>query len=346
MQPTRPLIGLLTTACTIAIMFTATTMTFAEATLDGVRLGSHVTGPKLTPSDLKGRVVVFEYWGVNCGPCVAAIPHVSDLATKYNPSQIVFVANHCQQGGVAAARSVWTSRAKSDLVTVIDQGRLPGANVSGIPRVFVFDHTGELVFDGRPMKMDAAIASAVSKSPGFLVAGGQYAKLASVARQLGRLRGNLTSAIKRVRAGLEAEDTQLKAEATDLMQRVEAWVAGELAKIDQFKADDPRFALEVADRMATYLRGDALGEKFAKIEAEMKADKQVMATIKSAVMLEKIEAVAADIGLSADPDKCKANRRNHGKIRQIAAGLKQLEEDYAQTPAAQQAAGYRTKWGL
>ena len=31
--------------------------------------GSHIHGPKLKASDLKGKVVFFEYWGINCPPC-------------------------------------------------------------------------------------------------------------------------------------------------------------------------------------------------------------------------------------------------------------------------------------
>ena len=34
--------------------------------------GSHIHGPKLKASDLKGKVVFFEYWGINCRPASPA----------------------------------------------------------------------------------------------------------------------------------------------------------------------------------------------------------------------------------------------------------------------------------
>jgi hypothetical protein len=31
----------------------------------GISLGTHIMGPKLTADDLKGRVILFEVWGIN-----------------------------------------------------------------------------------------------------------------------------------------------------------------------------------------------------------------------------------------------------------------------------------------
>jgi thiol-disulfide isomerase/thioredoxin len=33
--------------------------------------------------DLKGKVVVINFWGVWCGPCVKEMPEIQELATKY-----------------------------------------------------------------------------------------------------------------------------------------------------------------------------------------------------------------------------------------------------------------------
>jgi hypothetical protein len=36
-----------------------------KAKLDGATFGPHISGPKVEPADLKGRVVVVEFWGIN-----------------------------------------------------------------------------------------------------------------------------------------------------------------------------------------------------------------------------------------------------------------------------------------
>jgi thiol-disulfide isomerase/thioredoxin len=76
------------------------------AELKGVDLGTHLSGPRLTAADLSGKVVIFEYWGVNCPPCVANIPHVSELAAVASPEVLAVIANHCQGPGRTQWRCV------------------------------------------------------------------------------------------------------------------------------------------------------------------------------------------------------------------------------------------------
>jgi len=37
----------------------------SKSLLGSIRLGEHIYGPKVTQDDLKGRVVLIEYWGRN-----------------------------------------------------------------------------------------------------------------------------------------------------------------------------------------------------------------------------------------------------------------------------------------
>jgi thiol-disulfide isomerase/thioredoxin len=317
-----------------------------EATLEGVRLGAHVTGPPVTVADLAGRVVVFEYWGVNCPPCRAAIPHVSALQAEHGRDQLVVIANHCQGGGAATARAVWQKGASNDLVTVIDGGHLPGSNVRGIPRAFVFDHEGRLVYTGSPTRMDEAVAEAVSRSPGFLVAGRAFSALTTEARALGRMRGNLARTIGRIRAAAASDDPAEKEEAAFLLDRLETWSQRQWDRLERQRTDDPAAALETAEQMRDRLRGDPLGERFDKAYDTMRSDPAVRDAVKAADLLARVIAVADEIGLSTDPEACRANRRHHQRIRQVAAGLEMLERKYPQTPYATKAADCRRQWGL
>ena len=40
-------------------------------------------GEKLSLSDLKGKIVIVDFWGTWCGPCVQEIPHFVKLKQKY-----------------------------------------------------------------------------------------------------------------------------------------------------------------------------------------------------------------------------------------------------------------------
>lgn len=47
---------------------------------------------ELSLNDLKGKVVVLNFWGLGCGPCRAEIPELNKLVKKYADKDVVFIA--------------------------------------------------------------------------------------------------------------------------------------------------------------------------------------------------------------------------------------------------------------
>ena len=56
---------------------------FSLETLDGERINL---------SDLKGKIVVLNFWFIECAPCIAEMPALNKLAEEYQDSEVVFVA--------------------------------------------------------------------------------------------------------------------------------------------------------------------------------------------------------------------------------------------------------------
>jgi len=50
-----------------------------------------VNGTPLTDADLKGKVVVLDFWAVWCGPCIATFPHLIDWQAKYGKKDFVMI---------------------------------------------------------------------------------------------------------------------------------------------------------------------------------------------------------------------------------------------------------------
>ena len=50
-----------------------------------------VNGSPLTDADLKGKVVLLDFWAVWCGPCIATFPHLKEWNEKYADKGLVMI---------------------------------------------------------------------------------------------------------------------------------------------------------------------------------------------------------------------------------------------------------------
>lgn len=328
----------------ICLIFAAPLLS-AAATLDGIALGTAVHGPKVSADDLKGRVVLFEYWGVNCPPCLASIKHLAEWQSKYDRETFVIVANHCQGGTTDNTRAVWLAKGGGNDISVIDQGRLTGANVSGIPHCFLFDHNGVLVYDGSPFKVEEHLTKAVAAAPGALVAGYEWKKLAREAQAIGKRQG-VVGALKSVRKHALSDDAAARTEAEELLNRVDGWAAKQREALATARSEDPVEAVRIAGTMAGVLKGDELAEPFEAAFKELRADKEVQQAVKGAELLAKVKAAAESSGLAADPAAWLGRASNKSKAQEIAGGLKAVMTRYAGTKAAVEAEALAKTWQL
>jgi thiol-disulfide isomerase/thioredoxin len=67
-------------------------------TAAGIRPGAHVSGPQLSPESLANRVVLLEFWGLNCPPCIGSLPLLEELHTTLGPHGLVVIGAHAQGG--------------------------------------------------------------------------------------------------------------------------------------------------------------------------------------------------------------------------------------------------------
>jgi thiol-disulfide isomerase/thioredoxin len=327
----------------LCVLCFATSPLRAEATLTGANFGTYISGPKVGAADLAGKVVLFEYWGVHCPPCLASIPHLAEMQKKYGRDNFVIIANHCQGEPAEMVVSTWSGKGGGQEISVVADGSLPNANVSGIPRCFLFDHEGKLVFDGRPSDVEEKVAQAMKESPGALIAGGTFKKQGKNASALAAMKGNWTPILKTLRTAAAGTDADAKSEAEFLIERATGYADGQMARIKDDRSEDPAAAMTALNRMAALLKGDEIGKPFEDLQKEYKADKSLQSELSAAAALAAICSEADKIGLGADRDAAKQRKQ---AAANIAGGLQAVQKKFPDTAACRKAAKLQAAWGL
>lgn len=126
-------------------------------------LGKFVKGEAVEKFE-PGKVYVMEFWATWCGPCVAAIPHVSKLQQEYKDKGVVVIGVDVWENDPAAvAAFVKKMGDKMDYRVALDQvaagereGKmaqtwLKAAGQNGIPASMVINQQGRIVWIGHPM---------------------------------------------------------------------------------------------------------------------------------------------------------------------------------------------------
>jgi thiol-disulfide isomerase/thioredoxin len=115
-------------------------------------------GP-IDPPDLVGKVVLIDFWGIACGPCVAELPEVQAAADHFagKGDQLVLIGLHesgatVDQVATFAAKRALTYRLAIDRPAGEDGwfgAAFKAYGVRAIPSAAVIDRQGRIVFVGR-----------------------------------------------------------------------------------------------------------------------------------------------------------------------------------------------------
>lgn len=165
-QTVSPKQGMATGPVTDAVQFAYSLSPKTRSLWPVLRVGQDA--PALTPAvwlradgekeapDLKNKVVLVDFWGQGCGPCVAELPRLVDLARRYAETDLRIVGWHDSSGDVeGVARFARTHGLLYDLAIdhEADQPGWFGAlfksfGVRGIPQSALLDRQGRVVFVG------------------------------------------------------------------------------------------------------------------------------------------------------------------------------------------------------
>lgn len=262
-------------------VFASAVSTGVPATYKGLVDSSYVSGPKIDPASLKGKVVLWEYWGLQCPPCLAAMPHLQELYRKHGArGRFVVVGSHVQLFSPAVAQYV---RDKGITFPIYQWAGVNEAPLTGpIPYSVLIGADGKIVMADSPTKVYAAVEAEMKKFsagrpifPDF-----KTTRYKAVADSLVYGGKNLEGKIAAI---AEKKDAEAKA----LVKAFSRWAKEELAALERLFQSDPLAALEFYDEIKESLPEGA--KEFSAKAAELRKDKAYVAIVELRKKTEKLE---------------------------------------------------------
>ena len=121
------------------------------------------SGPKITESDLEGKVVMVDKWGINCPPCRALLPAMQKLWNANKSKPFVLIGAHCQGRNPEKVKELVDANKLT--YPIYDWAGLaePPSGGGGLPFMYVVDHRGKVVYSGRSHEeAEAAVQKAIA----------------------------------------------------------------------------------------------------------------------------------------------------------------------------------------
>jgi thiol-disulfide isomerase/thioredoxin len=222
----------------------------------GLEDSNHISGPKITADDLRGKIVLVDLWGVNCPPCLKLLPELASYSKSFSHKPFVLIGSHCQNADFDEIRNVASRAGVRYSIYQNLHSSVEPDNGGTIPFFYVLNRSGNVIYSGRDLK--AAIEEAVTAFssigiiPENLVSQVQLRKYKTISKRF-TLGKNISAVMRKV----EKDKTHKNKEIADEANRISESVSRAKASIEEeleylVQSDPARAAQVISKYMSTW----------------------------------------------------------------------------------------------
>lgn len=131
-------------------------------------VGKWLGDPPPSLDELKGRIVLIDFWATWCGPCRAAVPHTNEVMANYAPKGVVVLGICCTDEGKGGRMIDVAKKVGMKYPTAQDIGNKSARDwgVQWWPFYVVVDRKGVVRAAGLiPDKVDEALDELLKEQP-------------------------------------------------------------------------------------------------------------------------------------------------------------------------------------
>lgn len=165
--------------------------------------GKFVQGDPVTEF-VPGKAYLVEFWGIACPPCLASIPHINDIHTRFKDKGLIVIGQNCSEpeskvaGFVKLKGQSMTYRVASDNTDgKMSQTWQHAAMHEEVPVAFLIDTSGKIAWIGHPMELNDRMIEDV-------LAGKFNAEASATADE--KVESKKDAIVQKLQAAVEAKD--------------------------------------------------------------------------------------------------------------------------------------------
>jgi outer membrane protein insertion porin family len=104
----------------------------------------NATPKQFSPENLRGKVVLVDFWFTACKPCRAMMPRLKELHNKYQAQGLVVLGIHMSDGAQKMPEYVAKEQIPWPTAADVDNATVKAWEVDGYPGIYLIDRSGKL----------------------------------------------------------------------------------------------------------------------------------------------------------------------------------------------------------